>query len=305
MKKALPTITWRNMTPPYYEYEYFQESEHYPFRPTSEDFDLVNACWLIDASVLVYAEEDFVRPCFQRAGLPEVKYFDGEGTDCFVASNETFIIVAFRGTESRRRPGSQDFQNVIADVKADCNIILVDSGYGGRVHKGFNDALNEVWEDLLGYIKSIHSPPRSLWMTGHSLGAALATLAAARYGNVQGLYTFGSPRVGDPGFKKHFSVRAYRVVNNNDIVTAVPLPGLYRHVGELWYIDSEGLIHHDSPRLEMWTDGIRGEMRNITRSVEQVWQGSFSYIPSGFKDHIPILYAVHLWNNIVSRWDEN
>jgi predicted lipase len=233
--------------------------------------------------------------------LPEVKYFDGESTDCFVASNETYVIVAFRGTESRRRSGSRDFQNVIADIKADCNIILVDSGYGGNVHKGFNDALDEVWKDLLNYIKSIHCSSRSLWMTGHSLGAALATLAAARYVDLQGLYTFGSPRVGDPGFKTHFSVKAYRVVNNNDIVTAIPLPGLYRHVGDLWYIDRDGLIHHDLPRTEMWTDGFRGEIHNITRSVEHAWQGSFNYIPTGFKDHVPLLYAVHLWNNIVDQ----
>ena len=300
-KKALPTITWQNIGPPYYEYEYFQGYEHYPFRPTSENFNLVNAWWLIETSILVYAEEELVCPCFRRVGLPEVKYFSGKGTDCFVANNDTVIIVAFRGTESRRRPGAKDFQNIIADVKADCNIILVESAHGGRVHKGFNNALDEVWEELLDYIKSIHTSSCSLWLTGHSLGAALATLAADRYGDVQGLYTFGSPRVGDPGFKKHFSVKAYRVVNDNDIVAAVPPPGLYRHVGELWYIDSDGHIHHDSPRLEMWTDGFRGEMRNIANSFEQALQGSFNYIPSGFKDHVPLLYAIHIWNNLVDQ----
>ena len=155
MRKPLPTITWQNIGPPYYEYEYFQGYEHYPFLPTSENFDLVNAWWLIETSILVYAEEEFVRPCFQRVGLPEVKYFSDEGTDCFVANNDNSIIVAFRGTESRRRPGTKDFQNVIADVKADCNIILVESLHGNRVHKGFNDALDEVWEELLNYIKSI------------------------------------------------------------------------------------------------------------------------------------------------------
>lgn len=301
MKKLLPTITWQNAAPPYYGYEYFQGNESYPFRPAAERFDLVNAWWLSEAATLVYAEGEFVRSCFQRAALPKIKHFNGESTDCFVANNNTFIIVAFRGTESRRRPGAQDFQNVIADVKADCNIILVESPHGGRVHKGFSDALDEVWEELLDYIKSIHSSSRALWITGHSLGAALATLAADRYGDVQGLYTFGSPRVGDSGFKKQFSVKAYRVVNDNDIVTAVPPPGLYRHVGELWYIDSDRLIHHDSPRIEMWADGVRGEMRNIADSFEQVWQGSFNYIPSGFKDHVPLLYAVHIWNNLVNQ----
>jgi predicted lipase len=68
---------------------------------------------------------------------------------------------------------------------------------------------------------------------GHSLGAALATLAADRLPDVQGLYTFGSPRVGDKGFQAHFRVKAYRLVNGKDIVPTVPGEGPFRHVGEL------------------------------------------------------------------------
>ena len=68
-------------------------------------------------------------------------------------------------------------------------------------------------------------------MTGNSLGAALATLAADRYGNVQGVYTFGSPKVGNDVFKEKFIVKTYSIVNNKDIVTRVPPPGIYKHVG--------------------------------------------------------------------------
>lgn len=301
MKKTLPTITWQNLAPPYYDYDYFQGCEHYPFHPISDQFDVVNAWWLSEIASLVYAEEDFAKPRFQNAGLPEVKYFDGESTDCFVASNDDWIIVAFRGTESRTRSGTpNDFQHIIADIKADCNILLVDATHGGKVHQGFNDALDEVWESLLNYMRSIHHPPRPLWITGHSLGAALATLAADRYREVQGVYTFGSPRVGDAGFKEQFSVKTYRIVNNNDIVSSIPPPGIYRHVGEQWYIDSEGMLHQDIPRSEMWMDEIRGEMRNIMNSVEQVSQGTFNYVPGVLKDHVPILYAIDLWNNLLT-----
>jgi hypothetical protein len=51
----------------------------------------------------------------------------------------------------------------------------------------------------------------------------------------------------------------------------------------------------------MWMDGIRGEMRNITHSFEQAAQGTYNYVPGGLKDHVPLLYAIHLWNNVHSR----
>ena len=300
IKKTLPSITWQNIAPPYYNYEYFQHGDSFPFRPEAEVFDVVNAWWLIEAATLVYAEEEFVRPRFQQAGLPDVRYFDGDSTDCFVAHNDTYIFLVFRGTESRRRSGSQDVRHILADVKADCNVLLVDAEHSGKVHKGFNTALDEVWDELLAYLRQIHQPPRTLWMTGHSLGAALATLAADRYGDVQGLYTFGSPRVGDSEFRKQFSVRAYRIVNGADIVTSVPPPGLYAHVGEHWYLDSEGLLRKNMRRSEILTDGFRGEMHNILDSIDQAKRGSFSFIPGGLKDHIPTCYAVHLWNNLLT-----
>ncbi len=301
MKKPLPRVTWQNIAPPYLDYDYFQGGGQFPFHPQAERFDLTNAWWLCEAAALVYADEAFVRPRFELAGLPEIRYFDGPSTDCFVASNDTMIWVVFRGTESQKRTGKDSFEDVFADVKADCNVLLVPFEQGGSVHKGFRDALDEVREELSAYLKALHQPPRTLWITGHSLGAALATLAAAGYDDVQGVYTFGSPRVGNAQFKNAFPVRMYRVEYNNDVVTAVPPPGLYRHVGELWYIDSEGQLHHGTSRLEIWKDGVMGEMRNIARSFEQVKQGDFTYIPGGIKDHVPLLYAVHLWNNLVEQ----
>ena len=207
-KKELPEITLENLAPPYKDYEYFKDCEKYPFRYNSNVFDIVNAWWLIEAATLVYAEEDFVRENFEKAGLKEVEFFGGKSTECFAASNAKFSIVAFRGTESRRREGETDFRHVVADVKTDCNIKLVESGQGGKVHEGFKNAVDEVWHDLLDYLKSMRRNHRELWITGHSLGAALATLSADRYGDVRGLYTFGSPRVGDIDFKDDFYVNA-------------------------------------------------------------------------------------------------
>jgi len=287
-KKDLPEITWENLAPPYKDYEYFRDCENYPFRYNSNVFDIVNAWWLIEAATLVYAEENFVRENFEKAGLKEVEFFGGKSTECFAASNAKFSIVAFRGTESRRREGETDFRHVVADLKTDFSIGLVESGQGGKVHEGFKNAVDEVWHDLLDYLKSMRRNDRELWITGHSLGAALATLSADRYGDVRGLYTFGSPRVGDIDFKDDFYVNGYRIVNNSDIVTRIPPPGLYHHVGELRYIDSDGLIHDNPSRWERWTDQMSDQVRH----------GFSGFIPEAIKDHVPTLYAVHIWNNI-------
>ncbi len=303
-KKPLPTIRWKNFAPPYYEYDYFQGAEEFPFRPTAGEFDLVNAWWLSEITTLVYAEEAFVTSRLESVGFPHVRYFGGQSTDCFVAHNDRWIVVAFRGTESRPRPDAPtDFQHILADVKADCNILLVDAIRGGKVHKGFSEALDEVWESLLAHIQTIHTASRSLWIAGHSLGAALATLAADRYHEpIQGVYTFGSPRVGNKEFGEHVaSLQLYRLINNNDIVTTVPLPGIYRHVGEVWYINSEGVIQQEVPLTEMMVESIRGEACNIAQSVEDMMQGTFTYVPGALKDHLPLLYTIHLWNNMIEN----
>ena len=296
----LPEVKWDTIAPPYPNYSYFRESNLHPFRHRANIFDVVNAWWLIEASTLAYSKEEFARERFAQAGLTEVELFSGPGTQCYVAGNDHFVIVAFRGTEIRPREGKTGFQNIVADIMTDCDILLEPSGQGGKVHRGFKEALDEVWQKkkLLAYIRGKDNGRRTIWFTGHSLGGALATLAADRYGNVRGLYTFGSPRVGDHHFKSDFHVSAYRIVNNNDIVARVPPEGLYRHVGNLKYIDGEGALHDNPSRWEALTHGIRGEISYLFNSIGQIRSGFASLIPDDIIDHVPILYATHLWNNI-------
>ena len=287
----LPKITFDAIAPPYPKYPYFNGVERYPFRYRATAFDMVNAWWLIEASTLAYSEDYFVRPRFVETGLKEVELFTGNGTQCFVANNDDFAIIVFRGTEIRRREGRSDFRNIIADLKTDADIILTESGQGGKVHRGFKDALDEVWEKkgLVQYIKNKDTSNRTIWFTGHSLGAALATLAANRYGKAHGLYTFGSPRVGDVDFANNFQISAYRFVNNNDIVTRVPPPIRYKHIGDLKYIDDSGVVHDNSSG---------GEASHTADSPGQIRQGFGHLIPDCFVDHVPTMYATHIWNNI-------
>jgi triacylglycerol lipase len=292
-QEVLPEITLEKISPPYLDYPCFQGAEMFPFNAKSKTLNMVNAWWLIEASILSWAEEDFVREKFQGAGLPEVILFSGNSTQCFVADNEDFLILVFRGTEIRRRPGRTDFRNIVPDIMVDVDVLLVDSGYGGKVHRGFKDAVDEVWEEmgLLDYLRSKDNGRRTLWFTGHSLGAPLATLAAQRYGNIGGLYTFGSPRVGDIDFKKSFQINNYRFVNGNDIVTNVPPPPLYQHIGDMKHIDSNGLIHEVPDAWENNLPDLGEEISSAINSLGQI-------IPQAIVNHVPLLYATHIWNNI-------
>lgn len=300
-KKEIPKITFQNLSPPYKEYHYFQGSKKYVYQFDATSFNLIDAWWLAEASTLVYADEDFVKSRFVEAGLPEVKFFENQSTQCYIANNDKFAIVAFRGSEIWKKRESFDLNEVIADLKTDIDIRLTDWPQGGKVHRGFTKGLDEVWLDLLPHIRKLHGKGCRIWVTGHSLGAALATLFACRYGKVEGVYTFGSPRVGNKDFKAHINVKIYRIVNNDDIVPWVPPPGAYVHVGELKFIDRNGIIRdtmveNEPPVHQPLNDTYGGE------STDKLKNNSFAgFVPAPFRDHVPLLYAIHLWNNIIEN----
>jgi len=298
-KKEIPEITFKNLSPPYEDYVYFQGSEEYAFRFNSTAFSLINAWWLAESSTLVYADEDFVKPRFSQANLREVHFFDSQNTECYVANNDHFAIVAFRGSEIWKKREKTDLNAMVADLKTNIDIRLTDWEQGGKVHRGFKEALDEVWPDLLPHIKNLHRKGCKIWMTGHSLGAALATLAASRFGNVQGVYTFGSPRVGDGLFRELLKISIYRIVNNDDIVPHIPPSGAYVHVGKMKFIDSNGIIRNSMNENKPLVNEPRDETYGQVNSGRLKKKSFNGFVPAAFRDHVPLLYALHLWNNII------
>ena len=190
---------------------------------------------------------------------------------------------------------------MVADLKTDIDIWLTDWQQGGKVHRGFKEALEEVWPDLLPYVRKLHKKGCKIWITGHSLGGALATLFASRYESAQGVYTFGSPRVGNKVFKKNFEVKIYRIVNNEDIVPQVPLPIRYVHVGELKFIDSDGIIRNKIIKNEQPIDGFRDDPYGLEKSNQRKKNAFRGFIPAPFRDHVPYVYAIHIWNNMLEN----
>src|SRR5207248_1383780 len=105
-----------------------------------------------------------------------------------------------------------------------------------------------------------------IFFTGHSLGAALATLAISRFaGGNASLYTFGSPRCGNLTFAQrlgeHATLGEFRFVDHCDLVTRVPPAGLgYSHgAANLYCLDESGAIEDHTCDAGVDTGGM-GEM---------------------------------------------
>ncbi len=249
----------------------------FPFNPRTTKYSKENAFCCVKASALAYENEDTVKAQVKNWGFKKFKFFDYEGTQAFIAARKEFILVAFRGTEPTK----------LRDLMSDADLRKT-PGPGGEVHTGFLKALNQVMEGVRWTIKEYKNEyakkikgapnklPPSLWFTGHSLGAGLATLAVAKLRienedleeSIHGLYTFGSPRVGDKTFADKFNAnfknQAFRMVNNNDVVTRVPLRVHgYRHVGQFWYIKSDGTLTDDIGWWSLELDRVKGRIDDL------------------------------------------
>jgi pimeloyl-ACP methyl ester carboxylesterase len=282
------------LVPPNLEYDYFAAAGVGRFDPTRQEFALSNATWLADAALLSYAEPSEAWRRFERGGLRRGAFFSGRTTQAYAAVADDFILVAFRGTEL----GSP--LAFSADVfLADARFVARPWSGGGGVHHGFADALEEVWAaspsgaDGLEAFLSAAAGDRPVWFTGHSLGAALATLAAARYtAGPRGLCTFASPRVGDQAFARSFPLsEASRFVHAHDAVPRLPPPELgFKHVGTPVFIDASGRISPSPGGLTGPGDTMHGRSLDLLGAIRL-----------NFVDHAPIFYATHVWNGFAGE----
>jgi triacylglycerol lipase len=201
---------------------------------------------------------------FKALGYKIVQFFDINGAQAYLLTNGTITVLSFRGTEVTQK------SDVLADLKAGKNI----EACGGKVHVGFKGEVNKLWPSITA---ALADNPGNIYVTGHSLGAAMATITASRMQDrVTALVTFGSPRVGNAEFVKSVTVEHFRVQNNCDAVTKVPFMLIgFAHHGTHKYMNFYGEFRDLTP-WQQTKDMIRSRLK--ARAKGQKFIGVFDHM---------------------------
>jgi triacylglycerol lipase len=210
---------------------------------------------------IAYSNIDDAKKQARKLGFTTVEFYEKDGAQAYRFMNKTDLVIACRGTQP------SEFNDIKADLKA----MPVVAETVSRVHRGFKAEVDELWPAVEQDILRKRNLGKTLWFCGHSLGAAMATIMASRcMHNIElndpvELYTYGSPRVGWKKYCKSLGVIHHRWVNNNDIVTRVPLRLMgYTHHGSEHYLNAYGNVRKMT-NMQRFKDRMRGLWMGIKR----------------------------------------
>lgn len=252
-------------------------------------FSLQSAAMLAQCSLLSYVPgPDFLQETLAGAGFLQLQTFAHAGTYAFLAENDHHRVVTFRGSESGDR----------TDYLTNSKFNQTRFTEHGTAHSGFVEALAHVSPELLQALDERREarPGKTVWLTGHSMGGALAILFAIENPErVDAVYPIGAPRTVGRELAEHASgsLAIFRVVNNNDIVPRLPAPPFYEHIGPTYFLTADRALLIDPPASKAWRERLRGHRKFLKKLVAEHWaRKDFSAIPSDvFVDHSPRLYA--------------
>lgn len=258
-----------------------------PFRPEKTGYDPANAWWMSEMCRLIYRRgpEEAANggprrsrgEILETVGLREVRFFYKPTVQCGIFATRPgrkngFAALVFRGT------------NGLETWLSNLTTFQVRWPGGGMVHSGFKKEFFRVWPEVAETLDEIDLP---LFITGHSLGGALALLAASMR-TPRAVYTFGCPRVGDPVFARRLSeVPVFRIASLRDIVTGVPpsrIPFDFCHVGEPVFL---------TPAAE-----APAPPNPLAAAAELSARRLLPGPPDFLSEHAPVNYTVHLARSI-------
>jgi hypothetical protein len=214
------------------------------------------------------------------------------------------VILAFAGTD----PGV--WQNLVTDFTPV-------SQDGSDIHNGFRVAAKAAEADVARAIALCQRTGKPLFVAGHSLGAALAAIAARQASTAsvkpRAVYGFGMPRVGGPQFQESYDADlgevTYRLVHGDDVVARVPPPRLlsgFHHVGRLLQCAAGTKFDEAQPLSAMGLNQptLSGELTStLSRGIAGLLSGHvlgpagpgtfgplFPFLPTPIRDHLQDSY---------------
>jgi triacylglycerol lipase len=282
------------------------------FSPTAAGFKIANARALMWFSQLAYEThriqtvQDVSQLWDFKSVLTFIKHkssLKGSFETCgLIGEREDAVILAFAGTD----PGI--WQNLATDFTPLPRA-------GSDIHEGFRLAAAAAQSEIEQAIQLSQQPRKALFITGHSLGAALAALAAKlafeRGSPPSAVYAFGMPRVGGerfgPTYDSNLGELTYRLVHGIDFVARVP-PSFakFRHVGRALQCDAGAKFDDARPLSPIGADDpqFSEQLPNMfRRSVGNLLSGHilsptgpgtfgpfFRFIPPEIRDHLQDSY---------------
>lgn len=251
--------------------------------------DVRNARFLGTASDLAYfASGDGVPKYKEQLGL-DAALIQADNTEVYVGTNDNHIVVAFRGSESPTSiDGLKDWlltnaANLLILPEGRLGTDFAAAGVGARFHQGFVNAIGAIWPDLFAAVDAaMKASNRPLWITGHSLGGALAILAGwmflRKFVSVHQIYTFGGPMVGNDravaAINREFAGKIFRYVNRPDPVPHLPTFSLLAN--DFCHCNSEKAIAAaEGESAYSWAD-LAGRTADGALSgslIDELWSG--------------------------------
>ena len=180
-------------------------------------------------------------PNFRTLGFKQFTTIVDGSMIGYVASVDGVTVVVFRGTDN--------------DIDWIVNLAVGSMQTSkGPIHRGFHNAYQPLKPQILKLLRA--SNPKHLWITGHSLGGALAVVCAYdlienEKIDLDGIITFGQPMVAKSQLARHLDSvclgRFAHYVNGNDIVARVP--PTFSHFGSLVWFTGSGVKRSKPKRM--------------------------------------------------------
>jgi hypothetical protein len=278
----------------------------YVFNEKAVGHDLANTYLLMYTSLFAYENQlnsgsygeykSKFKQLFEPLGIYRFNFVSVRkktaDTQAVVVSNDKVVIVAFRGSEMTANGKFSPVKVVFDWLLTDFNFFkkrIIWWGFGVKVHRGFYTAMDICYKQLKDIVAAhLQGTEKKLWITGHSLGAGIAPLFAYRLSedgfDVQGIYTFAGPRVGNAKFCERYKARFpfhQRWVHDNDLVTRLPFKKMnYQH------FVAPNNIYADGSMI-LADEEMKGRGKASTHVPSSYIKSVYNLLPLEIRDRVP------------------